>query len=286
MNTATDTFAVFILTHGRPTRQTTYKMLRRRGYTGPIYLVIDDEDQTADQYRELYGQQVIQFNKAEAAAGQDVGDNFPDHRSVVYARNECFRIARDLGVRYFLQLDDDYHAIVHKWTADFKYREKPALNLDALFGYVLDYFKTIPAVTVAFSQNGDWLGGQHSSAGHKVWMKRKAMNSFFCDTERPFNFLTRLNDDVTTYVTLGNRGDLFLSVYNAAVIQATTQQNSGGMTEAYLDSGTYVKSFYTVMYAPSCTKIGEVGQTHRRIHHRIDWNAAVPCIIKEGHRKP
>lgn len=35
-------------------------------------------------------------------------DNFNEHRAILYARNESFRIARELGLTYFLQLDDDY----------------------------------------------------------------------------------------------------------------------------------------------------------------------------------
>lgn len=41
-------YGVFILSHGRPTKQKTYQMLRRDGYTGPIRIVCDDEDETVD----------------------------------------------------------------------------------------------------------------------------------------------------------------------------------------------------------------------------------------------
>lgn len=41
--------------------------------------------------------------------------------------------------------------------------------------------------------------------------------------------------------------------------QMQTQKNAGGMTETYLESGTYLKSFYSVMYAPSCVKLNTMG---------------------------
>jgi hypothetical protein len=72
------------------------------------------------------------------------------------------------------------------------------------------------------------------------------------------------------------------------VNQTMTQANSGGMTELYLDVGTYVKSFYSVMYAPSCVKVGELGDPrspHYRIHHSINWRVAVPKIMRETVRK-
>ncbi|EFI4081186.1 TPA: hypothetical protein J5F60_004390 [Escherichia coli] len=41
-----DDFCVFILTHGRPDKVLTYRTLRRAGYTGKIFIVVDDEDKT------------------------------------------------------------------------------------------------------------------------------------------------------------------------------------------------------------------------------------------------
>jgi hypothetical protein len=70
-----------------------------------------------------------------------------------------------------------------------------------------------------------------------------------------------------------------------SLTQKQTQSNSGGMTDLYLDSGTYVKSFYSVMYAPSCVKVKAMGQTNKRLHHEVDWSAAAPCIVKAEYSK-
>ena len=35
---------------------------------------------------------------------------------------------------------------------------------------------------------------------------------FFCKTDRPFKFVGRMNDDVNTYVSLGDKGNLFFTV--------------------------------------------------------------------------
>lgn len=45
-----DDFAVFILTHGRADNVVTMKTLRKHGYAGRWYMIIDDEDPTADAY--------------------------------------------------------------------------------------------------------------------------------------------------------------------------------------------------------------------------------------------
>ena len=114
------------------------------------------------------------------------------------------------------------------------------------------------------------------------------MNAFVCDVERPFSFDGRINEDVNAYVSHGARGKLFFTAMQIQVNQTMTQANSGGMTELYLDVGTYVKSFYSVMYAPSCVKVGELGDPrspHYRIHHSINWRVAVPKIMRETVRK-
>ena len=53
----------------------------------------------------------------------------------------------------------------------------------------------------------------------------------------------------------------------------------------YLEMGTYVKSFYTIMYAPSCVKMGLLGLSSKRLHHQVYWNNAVPKILEEKHKK-
>ena len=98
----------------------------------------------------------------------------------------------------------------------------------------------------------------------------------------------RMNEDVNTYVTEGRRGVLFFTVLPVKIVQKMTQGNAGGMADLYLDTGTYVKTFYSVMYAPSCVKVGTLGDhrsPHYRIHHKINWNHTAPKILREEWKK-
>ena len=94
-----------------------------------------------------------------------------------------------------------------------------------------------------------------------------------------------MNEDVSTYITLGSRGYLFFTISDVSIDQLATQSLSGGMSSSYADSGTYVKTFYTIMSAPSCVKMYTIGVTHKRFHHLIDWNSAVPKIISSRYKK-
>lgn len=283
-------FAAFILTHGRPDRVYTYDTLRKAGYTGQIYIVIDNEDKKAQEYRDRYGAEVLQFDKAGIAATFDEGDNFGDRRAIVYARNACFELARQVGARFFIQLDDDYRmGFFLRFNAALRYGNTPKIkaSLDEILTIMLEFQQSTPALTVAMSQGGDHIGG--NSGGEQVpRLKRKAMNSFICDVERPFTFVGRINEDVNTYTAEARRGALFLTVMQVQVNQPVTQSNAGGMSDLYLDSGTYVKSFYSVMYCPSSVKIGQLGDPrspHFRIHHKIDWPKTAACILREEWKK-
>lgn len=122
------------------------------------------------------------------------------------------------------------------------------------------------------------------------------MNSFICRTDRPFEFSGRINEDTTAYTVLQRAGLPFLTIVAAQVNQRTTQSNDGGLTDIYKAMGTYIKSFYSVMYTPSAVKVGVLKDCgskggakvdgHARLHHSIDWNAVAPKIIQEKYRKP
>lgn len=278
-----DTFCVFILTHGRPDNVITYKTLQKCGYTGRLYFVVDNEDKTVDRYRQNFGtERVVVFDKKAIADESDEGNNFDDRRVIMHARNVCFELAGRFGVTHFLQLDDDY--------AQFKFRFEKELgnrwiirNINPIIRLFLDFYESIPTLTtIAFSQGGDHIGGFCGVTR----LKRKAMNSFFCSTNRPFRFVGAINEDVNTYTTVGSRGGLFLTFTSIQLDQTQTQTSSSGMTDIYKRFGTYVKSFTTVMMMPSAVRVGMMGdRLAPRLHHQVNWHNCVPCIVPERYRK-
>lgn len=82
------------------------------------------------------------------------------------------------------------------------------------------------------------------------------------------------------------RGELFFTEAHVGLNQKTTQTNEGGMSDVYQDLGTYRKSFYTVMIAPSCTQVRVMGRRYMRAHHHVNWRKAVPVIISGKWAKP
>lgn len=283
-----DDFCAFILTHGRPDKVLTYKTLLNAGYTGKIYIVIDNEDKTEARYRENFGDMVLQFDKAASAQTFDEGDNFNDRRAIIYARNSCWDLARKVGCKYFIQLDDDYTNFALRFNSKNEGIYVATKKLDCILEVLIDYYKSINCLSFAMSQGGDLIGG---TKGVAPKLKRKAMNSFICDVDRQFQFIGKINEDVNTYTNKSRSGALFFTTMHAQLVQVNTQKNKGGMTDIYLDKGTYIKTFYSVMYCPSSVRVSTISDSGRwgnpqpRIHHKINWTATAPKIIRESHRK-
>ena len=278
-------YAVFIMVWGRPDNESTYRSLCNSGYTGKVYFVADDLDKTLKGYKDKYGDDLLVFSKTEIQDLYDPGDNSGDLRSTMYAANIIPEMAKKLGYKYYFIFCDDYTDFRYKMDGEYKYINKAdILNLDNIFSYLLEYFKSIPATSIAIAQGGDFISGKDNDIDSSLGKRRKVMNTFLCSTDRPFEFIGRMNEDVTTYHNLGNKGHLFLTYPNIAINQPETQSSAGGLTDLYLDYGTYIKSFFPVMYNPSSVKVSLLRDRKYRIHHKASWANSVPCIIKEKYK--
>ena len=287
-----DDFCIFILTHKRPDNQITLETLKRGNYSGKVYLVVDDLDPTLPEYQRLYGDKVLTFSKEELSKRIDSADNFKELKGVFYARNACYDLAQELGISEFLQLDDDYEAFRYRFKADLDYctATKKVKSLDKMLASLLAFYKTNPIISqpisiLALAQGGDFIGGSQASFSSAIKCKRKVMNSLFCSVHRRVSWLGRINEDTTTYVLGGIRGDLMLTINQVDISQVDTQVNSGGMTGLYLDNGTYVKSFYSVLFAPSCVAVTEMNSQYKRLHHQINWNNCATKVLREKYKR-
>lgn len=278
-------FAIFILSYKRSENIHTLKTLKKVNYSGKVYIITDTSDPTLNQYKSKYGNKVLTFNKEDYRGKFDLGDNNPKNNTVAFARNAAFTLAKSIGITYFLVLDDDYTGFDLRFHPNLKYQYKIINKIDGILLAFLDFYKSTNIKTICFAQGGDFIGGDQGTFGKAVFLKRKAMNSFFCSTERPFTIIGRGNDDVNTYVVNGSRGDIYFTSNLVSLNQKPTQTNSGGLTEQYKDDGTYQKSFYTIMMHPSSVTIKEMGNKDMRIHHAISWKHTVPKILREKVKK-
>jgi len=284
-----DDFCILILSYNRPDSVKTVDTLKEHGYTGDWYIVIDHEDDY-DSYIKQFGEErVVYLDKDDALPELDRMDNFNRRNCNVYARHQSFELANELGYDYFGLFDDDYEDFRYRWTHEGEYDNTNKIkDLDRHFELMIEYLDTADLDSFAMSQSGDWLGGTNASIANgqgDISARRKVMNTFICKSDKPFAFRGSLNEDVNAYVREAQLGKLFLTHGITDVSQERTQQHEGGLTDAYLDDGTYVKSFYTVLLSPSSIKIGGLGEGSKRIHHHVNWRNTVPKIVPESAKK-
>lgn len=274
-------FAVFILTHGRPENIDTLKNLKRSGWNGPTYLIIDSHDKKGADYIRIYGENMVKiFDKDKYIESSDSAQNFGETRSILFARNAAWDIAEELRLDYFLELDDDYTSFIWRFHNALGYT--PFIkNLGQVFDTFIDFYESTGTKAIAFSQGGDHIGGFNG----RTILKRKCMNSFFLSPKRRFDWVGIQNDDVNTYTMHGMRGHLFFTFTSVQLTQKATQSQGAGLTDMYLRFGTYVKSFTTVIMQPSSVKVNVMTTSNGRLHHAIKWKNTVPMIINPKYKK-
>lgn len=272
-------FAAIIISHKRP-ECSTYRVLREYGYTGKVYVVIDDGDPAIEDYKERYGDGVKVFRKE---VNFDIGDNFDGPNSIAtFSRNYCWTVAEVEGLNAFLMLDDDLEQISYRYVKEGHLKGKKAKNLDWLFDNVYDWLMPANMGCISFGNAMDYIGG----AERLNKAKRAVMNAFFFKTERRFEFCGRYSEDVISPLIQNKTGNCMLGHTGVQaqfdVWTAGTPKKDGGCQTAYRDNSSFNLRFYNILWNPDCVYLKYNG---------AEWIAitqeryAYPMIISERHRK-
>jgi hypothetical protein len=288
----TNDFCYVILSYGRAETLDTLNTLKKAGAEKEIFIVVGTDDPTVDEYKARYGDKLWIFNKDDYKPKIQLVTPDGSDKVIVYARNACFDlVCENTKYQYFIMLDDDYTSFQRKERfIDEGLLRGHVVNkgIDEMFGKLVEFLaKTQRVSTISMAQTGDWIGGIKGK--NRPYFSRKAMNSFTCDINRPIPFMGRINEDVNAYTLDGSRGGIYLQIWDWTLKQRATQKNKGGMTDTYLDGGTYLKSMYSVVLMPSAVSVKRMGNAKSknayRIHHKVNWRYCIPKIIREEHKK-
>lgn len=273
-------FCVVIISHGRPDVPTE-KCLRQSGYTGTVFVVVDDEDKTLPEYQKRFGEFVHVFHKQEWF---DTGDNLDGPRSVgVFARNECLKVVRDAGYKYYLELDDDMKSISYRYENDGHLKGTKIKNFDTLVDFICEFFDETSVGGLGFGNAADYIGGLEAMGK----MSRIFYNSFFLRADTDIMWLGRHSDDSNTLISQQQKGYVWLKLLMVQAcydvwIPKNKSKNEGGSISTYNELGAYLLRFYLVMFHPDCTKITvDEGNVDNTIRERN----AFPCLVSGRYKK-
>ena len=244
-------FAIFILTNGRPNHQYTLEFLRK-SFNGDVFLLCDNEDSTLKDYQKNYGDKVLVFDKNEWVSKSDPMDNFQSKKSVLYARNAVFEIAKDMGYDYFAMVDDDVTGLSFRYEKDGKLVGKPVKDFDKVSSSILEAMDNTGTDFFSFGLDKIYIGGLANGQYQKKIID-KVYCFVFCKTEQQHFYKGIMNEDEIHNILSMSVGTL---VKTTTLIQIQTKpigrDSVGGNAETYNENGyySYVRNFYPIIAFP------------------------------------
>lgn len=165
-------------------------------------------------------------------------DNREKWGAVVYARNEAFNIAKKMGLKYFLELDDDYDCIKYRYIKrlpsgkEVLTQSRENFDINCLINAYINFMERSNSDCVAIAQGGDLVGGV-GNIKRRSPLIRKIMNFFFFRPDSPVKFRGLINEDVNAYAWGNSIGQKLFTTINVMLNQAQTQKQAGGV-DGYL----------------------------------------------------
>ena len=274
-------FCVLIISYGRPDKCTTAEWLEKMNYSRPWYVVCSTDDAKLDGYKKRYGERVIVFNKDEIFF--DKLDNFGLKKVGSYARQACFPIARNLGYRFFVSLDDDYHGLFWRYLNRKlnKLCTRKCTHLDGMFAAMFQFIDVSDSILeLDFGVDGLFCGGASSKNVYSDLIL-KGFNSHFNDVEKWIEYKGTFFDDMNACIGEGVRGRIIFTVPLASM--RVEKFGEGVMSKSYNDVGMINVAFYSLMLCPSAVTIRLGGNMKSQLI--VNNNNVFPKIINEKWHK-
>lgn len=273
-------FAIFILSHGRANDMETVKAIQKAGYTGEWFIVIDDLDSQQELYKEKYGDKVIIFDKKLWAEKTDTITNTGELSSPVFARNAITEIAKEKGLKYYAEFDDDLKTFQFRYNDNGKLAGKPIKNLNEVIEAMLEFQEASGATSLGFASGGGFIGGVEGR--FKQGILRNINQAFILRTDKPIEFKGLLNEDSIALEFCNSTGRLAFELCAVTQTCPARSTNEGGLNDLYKENDEYVRAFYSIIAFPNNLKII---QRQGTVTLQRKTDTAMPKIISERWKK-
>lgn len=277
-------FAVFILTHGRPHNQLTVNTLKNLGYTGDLYLVVDDQDSTFNEYVEEWGvDRIIVFNKDYFIKHTDTGLDVPVPKFAVFARNAIEHIAKYMGYKTFMMLDDDITKIRVRLPEG---NSLKSFQFNGQFNSIIeksvDFVLNCDIACMGLGFCNLYIGGVENFNKENP-RQRLCAEAFIRNTSHPIKWRLNMVEDLITSIDAAWKGDVW---FQFLPIQVEILMNEGavdgGNSDVYRQLGMYRISFMPVIAYPSSNAV-RLGK--KSWASTTSPDKCIPKIISSRYRK-
>lgn len=276
-------FAIFIPTHKRPNTQYTLDLLRNCGYTGEIFLVVDDLDPTVNEYKSKYGDKVLVFNKLEYVNKTDTGMSVPQINFAVFARNAIEDFAITLGYKFFAVFDDDMVKFRYRYDDDGVFRStKITINMDKIIDTYVSFIDESNISCVSFGSLNNYMRGV-DSLYIETSRLRLCCAIFFRNTNFKVDWKLNMCEDRITSLYYGQLGQVWLQLLQ---VQLDTMPMGGefigGNTDVYKSLDKFHQVFFPVIVLPSSQYCSMYKGKWATVMHQ---EYVCPKIISGGYKK-
>lgn len=263
-------YGVFIPTHGRAKSQITMNMLLDCGFTGDIWLVCDNLDDSLDEYIELYGERVLVFDKRDWAMRTDRLTNDVELGTVLYARNYIQEIGKQKGYDVIGVFDDDLDSFSIRYEKDGGLQTHLMRDgMDDLIAGIVEFVIDGNIMAMSIAHNGGYFGGLEGE--FKEGLTRNPSGAWFMNlTEKlPQCFRGIVNEDSIYVRDAGRVGGLVFKLMDVMFSTPKRGTNEGGHSEMYSEMSKYIHSSYVMIASPSTMRMLEDGsrRTNRKAIH-------------------
>ena len=284
-------FAIFITTHERSQSQLSLSALRNGGYTGKIYLIIDNEDRQINDYKKYINEntEILIFDKKKIASVSDcfISFNLNDiPKAVLFARIACEDFAKKLKLKYFMVMDDDIKKLSYRiCTKNNKLSEINMFNFNEVCEAYCNYLEDAKIAMLGCGNETSYFGGIKCFESD---CQRRCFNIFFRNVSIDFSWISAMNEDYISSIQNGKIGKIIFELKIIKLIAEVANKNNhgniiGGMAEYYKKTTDYERSFYAVIANPSCSYV-TLSQKNKMII-TSKWNNAIPKIISDKYKK-
>lgn len=280
--------AIFITSHERPDMYS-YETLRRVGYTGKIYIVLDDKDRMLDEYTAKY-EDVFIFNKEKYVPITDLGSSqiHPKLSAVLYPRLEVEQLAKELGLSTFVVMDDDVKNFRYRYPSEDGRSCKSGVihNFDKVLDIYFEFMQISGAQCMSFTNNFMFVHGAASVfKDGRSFERRSCHNVFLRMVSRPLNWTFAMNEDYISALREGSLGNLWLVppfVEEQLVDMNNFKEQKGGMFDFYQSTSSFERAFYATVACPWCCKPVMYGN---KFVIGVDKDRAYQKIISSSFKK-
>lgn len=252
---------IFILSHKSPHKCETLDTLKRLNFKGKCFILVDNEDEYLDEYKNIYGDALLIFDKKKYYNKVDLGfsiSHLPSYSHPIFARNAIEDIAKNMELDYYILADDD--------ISDFKYRipiheykKLPVLSMNDI-NDILDLYITFMLQNNIYCLGAGtpnfYIGGYEKIMSGK-YITRRCVSNFYMRNMKmdKLDWIMPI-DDYTTSIFHGVVGKLFLTLYPLEVIVRPQYTQKGankedGMVDFYRSTTSFERSYCSHMVAPS-----------------------------------